>query len=257
MNIDILFIIATVAFASITLNIILIFKYQLMFGSLFLYFGIITSLFMLGIFCGGILSGNYFLNNTYIQQYLIPLSTILFTGIITLIYLLPSARSQLFFGVLFFIAGIPAGLFFPIAAFHLKSSGLDDTKTGSYLELMDHGGGALGGLLASLLLLPIVGTNRSLLFIILVLIGILFLSIMLKKQKCTLLKWRFTAFAICLILTGIIGIIIYNLCCLKINTPKPTLETDIQATPKFEIKTKPLPSFFSQDNDIDSDINAH
>jgi len=147
-------IISTMTLFSISamlLNILLIFRFQTQCGSIFLYFGLASSLFMLGIFSGGRIAqkvmGEYFIS-------------LLGAGLFLagLFFYLSGAVPVFVYGIFFFICGIFPGAAFSFCAVKFKELNVPDTRAGAFLNSADCMGGAFAGLTGALLLLPFSGT---------------------------------------------------------------------------------------------------
>jgi len=73
------------------------------------------------------------------------------------------------FAAVFILCGLCCGGYWPLAAAQLTAAGFHPGEAGSRLETADHLGACVGGLAASLLMLPVLGTTTTLL----VLVGLL------------------------------------------------------------------------------------
>lgn len=159
---DCYFLVFSTGAIGMALNIILMYLYQAAFGSLFLHVGLISALFMFGLTAGSIGSVKLILSRKRVLFYLLPTGILLHLLLFLFLYLLPPGLSQISFAGLFLLAGILSGLYVPAAAALLSSSGLSDKTAGSVIELNDHMGGAFGGLLIGLFLLPVFGFSFAL-----------------------------------------------------------------------------------------------
>ena len=137
--------------SAMLLDILLIFNYQMEHGSIFLYFGLASSLFMLGIFSGGTIS------RKLSGEYFIP---ILGAGlsVSALILYFSGPLPIVVYGIFFFICGLFPGASLSFCALKFKEAGISDAKAGVVLVSADCIGGAFAGLSAALLLLPFSGT---------------------------------------------------------------------------------------------------
>ncbi|OGV49070.1 MAG: hypothetical protein A2X49_05270 [Lentisphaerae bacterium GWF2_52_8] len=165
------------AFSGMLLNLLLLFQWQICFGSLFLYFGVISSLFMLGL-CGGALLGRKFSGVKRRSPVLLG-----FCGLLLLILgmkMLPAAPGIVLFGILFLLAGASTGFFVPMAGEQISLAGGSDAHEGMLIGSLDNLGGALGGLLTALLLLPFLGRGDTL---ILLSLGVLTVALLLITSK--------------------------------------------------------------------------
>lgn len=178
---DILFIIFAASLAGMVLNIILIFRYQMVFGSVFLNFGILSSLFMLGNFGGGNIAERIVKNRGW-NWYYIPLTTLFFAFFVIWTDMLPTP-SQTLFGVLIFLSGFFSGVYFPLAAFLLRAEGKGVALTGSSLEALDCLGGATGSMITALIMLPLIGARMSMALLLVILAIVLVHSIILSCRS--------------------------------------------------------------------------
>ena len=170
--------------------IILMYLYQTQFGSLYLHIGIISSLFMLGLFFGAALV-RFLLKKTEGRLFEILLAAVCIHAL--LLAAIPAGVDRLtkqwsslspeqtiiydpvhlIFAAAFLFCGLCAGAYFPIAAKQFSDTAAATGTAASYLETADHVGAAAGSLLTGLLLVPILGiTNALVFFIILILANI-------------------------------------------------------------------------------------
>jgi predicted membrane-bound spermidine synthase len=154
-----LLIVFAASFAGMLLNIILIFNYQIQFGSLFLYFGLVVSLFMLGLFAGGWLM-DFLLEKKRVYCRSVSFLTLLL-GAFVFVFCLNPAHSQIYFAFLFFSSGFFLGIYVPFSAYQMKRLSIADRKASSLLDSLDHLAGAMGGLLSCVVFLPVLGEGRS------------------------------------------------------------------------------------------------
>ena len=144
-------------------TVVLMFCYQVRFGSLFLDIGLISSLFMLGSAVGGWSCEKLLLQGIATIPRII-LTTTFFEMIFffALIFHSPMEASRVYLGLFFTTTGFFSGLYFPLAAGCLNAGGFRVEAAAGRLELLDHVGGAAGALVAGLLLLPLLGVKASL-----------------------------------------------------------------------------------------------
>ncbi|MCF7847394.1 MAG: 4Fe-4S binding protein [Kiritimatiellales bacterium] len=152
-NFDSGFLVASAGFAGLALNVVLMFLFQSRFGSIFLYIGLISSLFMAGLFCGALLA-----RRKNILVVTLPLHALCTVALI----LLPAGLPMAAYFALLFGFGFFSGTYIPATAMLLTSSAL---RTGSAMEMCDHLGGALGGLLIGILFLPTFGIYKTLILL--------------------------------------------------------------------------------------------
>ena len=179
-NVELYFGVFAAAISGLGINLILIFLFQIYFGSVFLYFGLITALFMLGLFISGLMVEK--LLQLFQSKNLFSLISLLFLLYILLIYINPPVFSKNYFALLFSCTGLFCGPYFALAAFCLKKQNIPEIESGSRLEIIDNLGGAIGSILCSVILLPIIGINRTLIIMAL-LLGILFLHSLFLRGR--------------------------------------------------------------------------
>ena len=157
---DIMFFVWITSVMGMCVNILLIYAFQVSNGSIFLYFGMISALFMLGLFIGGQISSKYFSGG---QGYFFPLFSLLLIilfGILRLSGL--RFANILLLSLAFLTAGTVCGLWLPRAAAVLQFRKWRERNIAWQLWLFDSLGGALGGLLCAVLFLPLFGALRTL-----------------------------------------------------------------------------------------------
>jgi len=166
----------TAGFLGIGSVIVLMYLYQTQLGSLYLYIGIISSIFMLGLTIGAAIT-RYLISINRPGRSLLLVSVILIHTAILLAVSSPvfvrltnsaalNSFTHLIYTIAFFLCGFCSGCYFPIAAKQLEASGFETGQAGSRLETADHIGACAGGLATSLLLVPVLGTSLSLLVFI-------------------------------------------------------------------------------------------
>jgi spermidine synthase len=158
------FLVFSTGWVGIGVEIILMYLYQTYFGSLYLYIGVISSLFMAGLSVGAILTRHLLSGKRRIQPQILLFAAILvYTLVMAAIVYWPSERwTHLSFTTAFVLCGLCTGSFFPLAARQLADSAFETGKAGSKLETADHIGASAGGLLTSLTLVPVLGTKVTL-----------------------------------------------------------------------------------------------
>ncbi len=173
------FLIFSAGLIGIGLVIVLMYLYQTSFGSLYLHIGIISSLFMVGLTIGASITSYLVKRILRLRSgqvsYLVSIS---FAAIITHVLILTTIAfwpgqywTHLTFAIAFILCGICAGCYFPLVAQQLISSAFEIGQIGSKLETADHIGASIGGLLTGLALVPIFGTNMTLVVFILLLLA--------------------------------------------------------------------------------------
>ncbi|MHC4730375.1 MAG: 4Fe-4S binding protein [Planctomycetota bacterium] len=156
------FLVGSTGLVGMSLSVVLMFLFQARYGSLYLHAGLVFSLFMLGVFCGGLLAERLLAALGREPRALLPCFLVAHLGLFALLLVLTSDPSQLAFAGLFVLAGFFTGLYFPVAAHRLRAAGRSAAAAGSSLEMIDHLGGAVGAVLAGLFLLPLLGTSATL-----------------------------------------------------------------------------------------------
>ena len=159
---DACLLIITTGIAGMTVSITLMFMFQSLFGSLFLYVGLVTALFMAGLAAGSLCS-----------QFLVGRSPsgagrtalwglCLHAMLLGIICTAPGRISPGVFALLFVLAGTGGGLYIPAAGAMLRGAGLTDARAGAVIESCDHAGGTIGAVFAGVVLLPLFGTTYAL-----------------------------------------------------------------------------------------------
>jgi spermidine synthase len=165
--------IATTGFYGMLMNLILIFSFQIFYGYLYRWLGLLISIFMAGAALGGIIV------TKRIESIRKPLRLlIIFEAVIILfslslclgIFVLPAAgqTAKIIFLLAFMSSGILLGLEFPLAGklFSSKNKGIGETA--GVLYACDLLGGWVAGILGGVVLLPVLGLFNSCMVIIIV-----------------------------------------------------------------------------------------
>jgi spermidine synthase len=183
------FLVFSTGFVGIAVVIVLMYLYETRFGSLYLHVGVISSLFMVGLTIGAILVGRLVrlvgagpracpspCDELGQPQGVAP--TALLIGLVIIHGLVLAGLAEGLtrwlaghglFAAVFVLCGLCCGGYWPLAAAQLTAAGFHPGEAGSRLETADHLGACVGGLAASLLMLPVLGTTTMLL----VLVGLL------------------------------------------------------------------------------------
>jgi len=178
--------------------IVLMYLYQTYFGSLYLHIGIISSLFMVGLTITGAATGALLTSAAAKRSTQGGLSEFLLLGVVVIHALILAAiafvpaelwaraegdalleSGHLLFAAAFLLSGLCAGCYFPIAARKLADCGYEIAQVGGKLETADHLGAAVGGVVTSLILVPVLGTEAVLL---------VFIALMLANIPAALLS---------------------------------------------------------------------
>ncbi len=167
-SLDSSFLVFTAGWLGIGTTIVLMYLYQTRFGSLYLHIGIISSLFMIGLTTGAALvrySPGSLNKKLFIA---IPIHAAL---LITIALLPVDFWTHWTFAAIFFLCGLCSGAYFPIAANQLADCSFETGLAGAKLELSDHIGASAGSLITGLVLVPVLGTNATILVFIVLLLA--------------------------------------------------------------------------------------
>jgi predicted membrane-bound spermidine synthase len=178
------FLVFSTGWVGIATVVILMYSYETHFGSLYLHVGLISSLFMVGLTAGALFIRYRIAETKKTQErtthrlYGLLLNVLLAHGLLlTAVAFWFSGTwgttgnaahatwrvGHAAFAVAFALSGVCCGGYWPIAAAQLAGGHANSGEAGSRLEAADHFGAALGGLAASLLAVPVLGTRASLL----------------------------------------------------------------------------------------------
>lgn len=184
MSFDSAFLVFSTGWVGIGVIVVLMYLYQTCFGSLYLHIGIISSLFMVGLTVGAVLVSSL-TNRLSRSEALLFLVLLIHALILAAVVFWPDeAWTHLIFAVVFVLCGLCTGCYFPLAAGQLKDCGFEAGQAGSKLETADHLGASAGGMVTSLALVPVLGTNMTLfIFILLVLANVPFLALRIYKSE--------------------------------------------------------------------------
>ncbi len=177
---DVMFFVWISSVMGMCVNILLIYAFQVSNGSIFLYFGLISALFMLGLFSGGQISSIFFSDK---HGYFFPLFSLLLIILFGILRLSALRFTNIFLlGLAFLISGAVCGLWLPRAAAVLHARNWHERNIAWQLWLFDSLGGAIGGLLCAILLLPLFGTLRTLDILLISGGGLLVLNLFLGSR---------------------------------------------------------------------------
>jgi spermidine synthase len=177
--------ILTTGFYGMTANLILIFSFQAFYGYLYYNIGLLLSLFMAGIALGSIyITGNLAkIKDPAGCLIVIETLTGVFAFILGLTLLAGSAHARLApystFIILFFIAGLPIGLEFPLAGKIYLEGRQNTGKVAGVLYFLDLFGGWFAGILAGVVLIPVLGVFATCIALVLIKlssVGLLFMA---------------------------------------------------------------------------------
>jgi len=185
------FAIISTGFAGMLFSLILIFAFQVLYGYLYYWIGLLTSIFMAGTGVGGLLMTRSLEKVKKDIFYLSKLeaSIIVFSLLLPFIFLGPGSYfgeffSQGVFLILCFISGLLIGAEFPLAnKIHLKTSP-NLSGTAGMLYAGDLAGGWLGGIIGGVGLLLVLGLWKTCLIIAyLKIISLIILIVLGRRVK--------------------------------------------------------------------------
>ncbi len=169
------FLVFSAGWVAIGVVIVLMYLYQTRFGSLYLYIGIISSMFMVGLTIGAAVTRHLLASDKKTRPDILLFVVIFVHSLVlcTIAFWPTEQLTHLIFLVAFVLSGLCAGSYFPIAARQLADSAFEAGQAGSKLETADHIGASVGGLLTSLALVPVLGVQITLFgFILLILVNV-------------------------------------------------------------------------------------
>jgi spermidine synthase len=143
----------TAGFAGMSFVLSVILVYQSLYGYVYEMIGMLSAIFMIGLWTG----------TTLIRQISKPLTTLLILELATIVLALIASvffRSELFFYALFLISGIITG-----SQFSAANASMDMPGTGGKLYAFDLIGSFIGALVPSLVVIPLFGIYDALLLI--------------------------------------------------------------------------------------------
>ncbi len=181
---DSVFLTAVGGAVAMGLHVLLMFQFQARHGAVFAYVGLLSACFMVGLVVGaGLLT-----RLSAAGRLRVPVAMVMLLGCHALLATCVqwfAATSVFGFQALFLLSGIVAGGYVPLAARQLGLLGIDTAATGSLVELGDHVGAAIGGVLAGLVLLPVFGLPAA----VLVLLAMLALNLLSLLPTEALSAW--------------------------------------------------------------------
>jgi len=165
-SLDVTITVGTAGAVGIGTVIILMYMFQMRYGSLYLYVGVISSLFMLGLSAGAFCLQHGLTHfKAQASRALAMLAMLVALHGLCLLGMglsLGRPLSPWGFALFLLLAGLCCGGYVPLAARILKATGLDMSSRASQLQGADHLGATLGGCLASVLLIPLFGAQWAL-----------------------------------------------------------------------------------------------
>jgi len=143
------------------INLCLMFMYQAAFGSIFLHIGLISALFMLGLSLGGMAAETLLSRRPALWRPLLLACCCCHLLFMLLACFALPGSSRSMFCISFLGGGVLSGVYVPVAAARFRESGIAHLRSGSVIEMSDHLGGALGGVVVGLLLIPAFGAATT------------------------------------------------------------------------------------------------
>jgi spermidine synthase len=155
--------ILSTGFAGMVSSVVLMFHFQVRFGALSLYAGLLSALFMLGLWAGSEAGRRRVTADVRRSRRGLSWMLLAHVAFLAAVARAPQDLGTAVFYLLFFLAGAFTGLYVPVAAAWLKSGpAAGGRESGSAFLLLDNAGGAAGGLAAALLLVPALGADLAL-----------------------------------------------------------------------------------------------
>lgn len=260
---DSTFLVFSAGAVAIGIVIVLMYLYQTRFGSLYLYIGVISSVFMVGLTTGAtiirqlLVGGKKTATSKPGPQIILLVIIILHTLILSAIafWLAEQSSSEvsghLIFAIAFFVCGLCSGCYFPLAARQLTDFSFETGQAGSKLEMSDHFGASAGGLLTGLILVPVLGTKLTLfVFVLLMLANIPFAVLRLYKPEkvytLDITAFRFRRLGYILFGIGISVILCSNLLAYTGSVLRPSLPRYAAQALAGELQIKPASTIISE-----------
>jgi spermidine synthase len=171
-KISIPYAIITTGFSGMTFNLVLIFAFQILYGYVYHWIGLLITAFMVGAALGSLLITNLLVRiKRDISLFIsFEISIILFSCLIPLLFLLLQpyldnsvklAFLQIMFLLLSFLSGFLTSIQFPLAAKIYSRISSKIGTTAGLLYSSDLFGGWIGGILGGAVLLPILGLTKT------------------------------------------------------------------------------------------------
>ena len=179
---DSAFLVFSAGWVAIGVVISLMFLYQTRFGSLYLHIGVISSLFMVGLTAGAVLTSYLVKHRVKMLLFkVIPLHILI---LIVIAFWPAELWTHLTFAIAFVLCGLCSGSYFPLAAGQLAEIAFEPGQAGSKLETADHLGASAGGMVTSIALVPVLGTRATLfVFVLLILANVPAAALKIYRPK--------------------------------------------------------------------------
>jgi spermidine synthase len=157
--------ISTTGFTGMFMTILMILAFQIYYGNIYHYIGLITSMFMLGLACGS----RFAMNRPDINLLTVESGIVFHAILVYLFFFLrpeaaPSSLTVIF--VLTFLSGTLTGVEYPISIYLFDREYSAVSDTGGRLYAVDLAGGFFSALITPVFLIPAIGIKNSLFIII-------------------------------------------------------------------------------------------
>lgn len=160
--------ILTSGFAGAGISLLAILLYQVRFGSVYSGVALLLAGFMFGTVAGAGLSGKMVkrVGSERIAGFLFLVAELTLVAVLGGLLLLGSGGNKALFVFVLFVAGMCLGWQFGIASIEEQNSGrVSAGRTAGVLSVLDFTGGALGGILTALIVMPVLGLTGAGLFL--------------------------------------------------------------------------------------------
>jgi spermidine synthase len=154
----------TTGFAGMFMTMLLILAFQIMYGNIYHYIGLITSLFMLGLACGSRLA----MMRPRTSILAIESGIVLHAALVSLFFFSRPEATPVSLAAIFaltFLSGALTGMEYPVSVSLLDRSFRAVSETGGRLYAIDLAGGFLSALITPVVLIPAMGIGKSLLLV--------------------------------------------------------------------------------------------
>jgi spermidine synthase len=187
--------IATTGFAGMAFDLLLIFAFQVLFGFVFHWVGLLVAAFMGGVGAGGFVMTAVLprIKNDLALFIKLEMAVGIFALLLPLVILAVAPHlgnaavfvlAQLLFLLLSFIAGALIGLKFPLANRMYLGHSPNLSRTAGLLYSADLMGGWTGGIIAAVVLLPVLGlVGTSLVVVMIKASSLIMLAVSFKEKK--------------------------------------------------------------------------
>jgi len=161
------FAIATIGLAEMALEVVILFAFQVLHGTIYAQVSLIVTAFMAGLALGGaagqrvVVSGQQLTGSGWGGRralVAVQLGVAIYSGVFPLILSLPISTPVLVFPLLALVAGALTGMAFPLAVALMRGS---PARAAGALYGADLVGGCLGALLGAVLLVPLLGIPQT------------------------------------------------------------------------------------------------